>query len=146
MHRKWDKSPQFSFFSHFILLFLLLSYLFSFFISLSLFSFFFCFFFSIFMSLSARQRWTAQPNGPSIEGPEGSRPTPYADGYQHHQSIIKHLSDNASPLPKHHPDPLSNQPLLSSSLLASSHSSVHDVHRSDFFRFHAYSCAKVSAR
>ena len=38
-------------------------------------------FFSIFLSLSARQRWTAQQNGPSIEGPEGPRPTPMTVSY-----------------------------------------------------------------
>ena len=44
--------------------------------SFSYFSFFFFLLFSIFLSPSARQRWTAQQNGPSIEGPEGPRPKP----------------------------------------------------------------------
>ena len=38
--------------------------------------FLFFVFFLFFLSPSARQRWTARQNEPSIEGPEGPRPTP----------------------------------------------------------------------
>ena len=60
---------NFPFFTHFFLFF------FQFFLLFSLFFCFFLLFFSIFLSPSARQRWTARQNGPSIEGPEGPPPT-----------------------------------------------------------------------
>ena len=62
---------NFPFFTHFFLFFFSIfpSFFFIFFL-------FFLLFFSLYISVSsARQSLTARQNGPSIEGPEGSRPT-----------------------------------------------------------------------
>ena len=72
---------NFPFFTHFFLFF------FQFFLLFSLFFCFFLLFFSIFLSPSAQQRWTAQQNGPSIEGPEGPRPTPMLTAYAAHSIV-----------------------------------------------------------